>query len=403
MDGLSGDHKLARGQTDSGNAPAFLPVILAPTFNNASTLREVLWQVQSAGVPVIVVDDGSTDDTPAVLRNYPAITVLRHPANCGKAGALHTGFARARRLGFTHVLTIDSDGQHDPAEIGGLLEIARRSPQALVLGTRSAETAGYPWRSKFGRSVSNSLVWMESGLKVIDTQCGYRVYPIELVNSVPCAAARYAYETEILTRAAWNHWEVVQIDVACRYFQGEARVSHFRPFLDSAQVLLMHGRLLPLSLWQWIKRGAAPLMSKERWRQWRATPEGRNRIAGGLAVGVFFACQPFYGVQAVLSVVLARMLRLNYAAALLGSQLSMPPLSVALIAGAFGVGHLLLHGNWPGQDVWHVAHASTRLLSAPGHLLMDWMVGSVVLGTTLGVFTYFTARAALALRAAPSA
>jgi hypothetical protein len=221
-----------------------VPVILTPTFNNAATLGDVLRRIAALQLPVIIINDGSTDQTADVLKQFPTVYVLTHQVNQGKAAALRTGFEEAVRRGFTHALTIDTDGQHDPEQIPQLLEEARQSPAALVLGRRERRIAGYPRRNRFGRWFSNTLVWLESGLRVDDSQCGLRVYPLHAICAIDCPASRYGYETEILTQAAWRGIGVVEVPVHCRYSETGEQVSHFRPLADSARALAMHGRLL---------------------------------------------------------------------------------------------------------------------------------------------------------------
>jgi hypothetical protein len=230
----------------SDQAPSILvsPAIIAPTFNNAATLGEVLRQIGAIDVPVIVINDGSTDQTAAVLKQFSNYSVLTHPVNRGKAAALRTGFDEALHRGFTHALTIDTDGQHDPEQIPQLLAQARCSPAALVLGRRERRIAGYPRRNRFGRWFSNTLVRLESGLRVDDSQCGLRVYPLNLICGIDCPASRYGFETEILTKAAWSGIAVVEVPIRCTYSQRGKQVSHFRPLADSLAALAMHGRLL---------------------------------------------------------------------------------------------------------------------------------------------------------------
>src|SRR5688572_10593593 len=136
----------------------FNPVVVAPTYNNARTLRAVIDGVTSRRLRLIVVDDGSTDETPAILNSRAQdgqVTVLAHERNRGKAAALRTAFAAAADAGFTHAVSIDTDGQHDPAEIPKLLARARETPEALVLGLRDESAPGYPGKSRLGRRVSN--------------------------------------------------------------------------------------------------------------------------------------------------------------------------------------------------------------------------------------------------------
>src|SRR5215218_9233132 len=181
----------------------FSPVVVAPTHNNARTLRDVVLRILGVGVPVIVVNDGSTDETANVLRTLQAdegIRVVTHEANRGKAAALQSGFAAAEAAGYSHAITIDTDGQLDPEEIPLLIAAAQESPGALIVGTRDETKADYPARSRTGRRVSNLLVRLESGVRVSDSQCGFRVYPLRLVRGARCGAGYYGFETEIITR-----------------------------------------------------------------------------------------------------------------------------------------------------------------------------------------------------------
>jgi uncharacterized protein (DUF2062 family) len=369
----------------------FSPVVVAPSYNNAATLAEVVRQIDRLGYPLIVVNDGSTDSTPAVLQKFPSLQVLSHPVNRGKAAALHSGFAAAAEHGFTHALTIDTDGQHDPLEIPKLLELSRRRPAALILGTRDPATPGYPLRGKLGRGLSNALIWLECGVRVADSQCGLRVYPLELIAATPCGAGRYGFETEILTRAAWAGRPILQMPVSCRYFPPAQRVSHFRLIGDSLNGVRLHLRLLLGAAWRCARR--------RNFAARRSDPAGaaasRGQFAAGLALGVFIACLPIFGVQGIVSFLLARRLNVSRVSAVAGSLMSTPPLGAVLIFASIAAGHLLLHGAWLGAAYWRAVHGSLWTLLKMS--FADWAVGGVVLGLILSVLTYAIARAALRL------
>jgi len=237
------------------DAKPFLAVVIAPTYNNAGTIAGVLDRIDAAGFPVIVVNDGCTDGTGATLRTWlsrgGARTVLTHAQNSGKAAALRTGFEHAGDAGFTHAVTIDTDGQHDPEEIVRLVDAARANPTSLVLGVRSASIEGYPARSMTGRRLSNFFVRIESGARVTDSQSGFRVYPIGLVRTVRGFSQRFGFETEILTRAAWAGCVIVEVPISSRYFPPGERVTHFRPVMDSVRSVGMHLRLLLRAVVPW--------------------------------------------------------------------------------------------------------------------------------------------------------
>ncbi|HEX8916650.1 MAG TPA: DUF2062 domain-containing protein [Humisphaera sp.] len=398
-------------------AAAFRPVVIAPTFNNAGTLPDVLRRLDAQHVPVIAVNDGSTDGTAAVLARWAAEPgpaarhVESHPRNRGKAAALRTGFARAAALGFTHALSIDTDGQLAPEQVPDALAVARANPDALVLGVRDDTAPDYPGRSRLGRRVANMLVRMESGVRVADSQCGLRVYPLAMTQSVRCRAGRYGYETEVIVRAAWAGWPVAEVPASCTYFQGDRRVSHFRPVVDSLRASAMHARLVARTLLP-IRHGrrhepggpaagAGPTWRRllnwmnpfDAWRQLRADrPQGADRtaMAGGIAIGAFIGSLPLYGVQAPLGLYVARRLSLNPWAVVLGTQVAFPPLGIALAVAAVGAGHLVLHGHIPPPSDFAPLWEGWRgLLNLGAWFFVDWAVGSVVVGAVVMVAAFF--------------
>jgi uncharacterized protein (DUF2062 family) len=400
---------------------AFRPVVIAPTYNNVRTLGDVLDRVRAQGLHAIVVNDGSTDGTAEVLAarlagvHAGSLTVLTHRRNRGKGTALQTGFAAARRAGFTHAVTIDTDGQLDPEEIPLLLAAARRSPEALVIGRRDPRGDGYPAKSRIGRSISNAFVRLECGVRVDDSQCGFRVYPLGLLRAAGCCMDHYGFETEVITRAGWAGCPVEEVPVTCRYLAPERRVSHFRPFRDTIRGVLMHFYLTSRALAPFPKHPRWPVSRgvviadeepigrrllkwfspRQAWRQLRESRVGRTDLAAGLAAGVFIANLPAYGFQSLLSLYAARRLQLHPLSVLLGSHASTPPVGPLLVAAAIAVGHFVFHGALPAASDFDPRRAGWSGVVGP--ILLEWAVGGVLLGTAMAAATFAVAATAMRL------
>jgi hypothetical protein len=170
---------------------------------------------------------------------------------------LQTGCAAAASRGHSHAVTIDTDGQLDPEEIPALLAAARREPGALILGVRDETRQDYPARSRIGRRLSNLAIRLECGAAVRDSQCGFRVYPLQRLDLGRVRAGRFGFEAEVITRAVWAGCGVVHVPVSTRYFPGAGRVTHFKPLRDTLHGVGLHGRLLLTALGRRVKQRAA--------------------------------------------------------------------------------------------------------------------------------------------------
>jgi glycosyltransferase involved in cell wall biosynthesis len=215
---------------DCGRPAAGNAVVIVPVYNHGASVAAVIQKVLLLKFPVMVVDDGSTDDTYENIRSIPGIQVLRHDVNMGKGAALVTGMkATAREIRWA--VTIDADGQHDPADISSLLATANENPGAVVIGNRTGMDAA-PWTSRFGRKFSNFWLRMSGVPPVTDSQSGFRVYPLPEVLHLGVKARRYQYELEVLAKAAWRGIGIVETPVSVTYLPPGQRISHFRPWRD---------------------------------------------------------------------------------------------------------------------------------------------------------------------------
>ena len=215
--------------------------VLVPTYNNAGAIAAVVRGCVASGLVVVVVDDGSTDGSGRLAADAGA-AVLAHPVNQGKGRALLTGMRHLAREGFTHAICLDADGQHDPADIPDFVAAIEAEPESLYAGVRDLSTA--PEISRFGRRMSNYWIWVETGWKVADSQCGLRAYPLAAVLALGLEGSRYDLEVEVLVRALWAGTPVRDRPCRVYYPRPEDRVTSFRPFVDNTRIVWMNARLL---------------------------------------------------------------------------------------------------------------------------------------------------------------
>ncbi len=188
-----------------------------------------------AHVPdVLVVDDGSRDATADAARRAGA-WVLRHPRNLGKGAAIAAAANEALRGGFTALLTVDADGQHDGADLPRFLEAHQRSPGTLWVGWRRGALGRAPRARRLGNRFSNYALRILAGVGLPDTQCGLRLYPVELLRRLSLRGSRYEAEAELLVKAAALGWSLQPLPVNSRFEDGRP-TSHYRPWSDTARI-----------------------------------------------------------------------------------------------------------------------------------------------------------------------
>jgi glycosyltransferase involved in cell wall biosynthesis len=207
--------------------------IIIPVYNHAGQIEEVIRQALELDLPIIVVDDGSTDATPEILRGIEKISVVRHPVNLGKGAAILSGFAAAVEQRCNWAITLDGDGQHRPRDAHALLLAVADGRRAMVVGRREGMIGkNVPWTSRFGRGFSNFWVWVSGGPLIQDSQSGFRLYPLPESLHLGIKARRYQFEVEILVRARRSGMDTLEAPIQVVYQARGKRVSHFRPWLD---------------------------------------------------------------------------------------------------------------------------------------------------------------------------
>lgn len=236
----------------------FKPCALVPTYDNPRTVEQVVRGVGAFVEPVLLVDDGSGPEgraaCEAVARAGLAQLIVREK-NGGKGAAVKTGLAHAKGLGFTHVVQVDADGQHDLGRIPSLLAAAARDPAALVLGhPEYDETA--PRVRLVARRFTQFWIELETKPGLIqDAMVGFRVYPVEATLAAGAQGDRMDFDVEITVRMAWAGVPIVNVPVKVRYLtKSEGGVSHFQPFWDNLRFSWLHTRLCTTLFFRWLGR-----------------------------------------------------------------------------------------------------------------------------------------------------
>ncbi len=244
----------------------FKPCLLIPHFCHVAQLSRFLPSLADKGLPIVVVDDGSPLETQdrlqALCAPFECVTVVLRAANGGKGAATVSGLQWADQHAYTHVVSMDADGQHDPADLPDMLETARRHPEHIV-SARPLFGDDIPSARLHGRKITNTLVRIEAAdWRLLDAMCGFRIYPVAMTLAL-CRELGWRtymeFDVEILVRAAWRGMEVHYVPSKVVYPEDGA--SHFRMFKDNTRLTVMHITLLlgalarsPVLLWRSLRR-----------------------------------------------------------------------------------------------------------------------------------------------------
>jgi glycosyltransferase involved in cell wall biosynthesis len=321
-------------------------LVVIPVYNHAATVRAVAEAALREGHEVLVVDDGSTDGSLDRLAGL-GIQRLRGPRNRGKGDAILRAAVLAG-ASYDAILTLDADGQHDPADARLLLEAARDTWPAILVGERRMDAGNSPRASRFGRAFSNFWVRLECGQSLADSQSGYRLYPVPFLLSWHFFTRGFCFEIEALVRAAWAGLPLVSVPVSVYYPPGDERVSHFHKFRDNLRLTCLHTALVVRSLLPWPHRRLLPRPPRaaftlggflRRLSREHASP---GELAAAVGLGIFLGALPIIPFGLAVIVYVNRKLHLNQLAGAAASNLCIAPFVPFLCIQA---GHLLLHGR----------------------------------------------------------
>ena len=353
-----------------------------PTYNNEKTVARVIADVRRYCAHVLVVNDGSTDSTAQILAAEGVGTISYAP-NRGKGYAIRRALRYAEEHGYRYMITIDSDGQHFASDIPKFVEEIEKTPDALLVGARNLRSDNMPGKNTFANKFSNFWFRVETGMRLDDTQSGFRLYPVRRMKGMRFLTRRYEFEVEVLVRAAWRGIAVRNIPVNVFYPEKDERVTHFRPGKDFTRISILNtflvlGALLFYYPWRFLRS-----LTKENIRRFVTDNITRSRdsnpqLAASIGLGIFFGIAPLWGYQMIAAGVTAHFTRLNKAVAILSSNISIPPMIPFILYGSYWTGAQVLRRAMP-------LSLSDITLERAAADMFQYVVGSFVMAAVCAV------------------
>lgn len=357
--------------------------VIIPTYNNAKTLKRVIdgVLVYAENVPIIVVNDGSSDDTSSILKEYNnKIIIINNEVNLGKGISLRKAFKYALEKGIKHAITIDSDGQHYPEDIPLFLEVLQKKPGALIMGSRNMNQRGIPGKSSFGNKFSNFWFKVETGITLPDTQTGFRLYPLEPISKIKLFTTKFETEIEVIVKLAWKKVEIIPISINVLY-DSEERVSHFRPFKDFTRISILNTYLVTLTLLYYLPLRVLAVIKKEALKK----EETNLRKSISIGFGVFMGILPIWGFQLLVGIPLAVMFKLNKVLFISAANISIPPAIPFIIYFSYLMGTPFFENNTP------ITSWNNLTLEAIHINFVQYFLGGTLLAVVAGTLFFISA------------
>lgn len=365
--------------------------ILIPTYNNISELKTLCLALEAQDLFVLFVNDGSNDGTGAFLQKWipgKNAAYLEHEVNLGKGIALQNGFEYLERKGFSHAISMDSDGQHLPKDLEFFVEKIEEDPKAIWIGARNLNQDNVPIKSSFGNRFSNFWVWAQTGVKLADSQSGFRAYPLKYIQKINYKTQRFEFEIEVLIRNQWAGVPLKYFAIDVYYPPEEERISHFRPFKDFMRISYLNTVLTLIALfWIFPKRFINNIFKIKTWKylyqQTFYNPKDsylKKKLS--LSFGVFMGIVPIWGFQLLVGIPLAVFFKLNKGLFLIGANISIFPLTPLWWVLSLKVGQWIL-----GLDRFPIVWKEWNL-EAFKNMGLSFFLGGSVLAILMALLTF---------------
>jgi len=369
-----------------GKINALKVCVIIPTYNNAGTLAGIINDVAKYTKNIIVVNDGSTDDTQQIAESYPYIQLVSYAKNQGKGWALRKGFEHAVSLDYNYAITIDSDGQHFAKDIPTFTDKLESTPNSIIVGSRNMHQATVPGKSSFGHKFSNFWFKVETNIDCPDTQSGFRLYPLQSLKDIRFVTRKYEFEIEVLVRGAWKGVGIDSVPVTVYYAPKEIRVSHFRPFRDFTRVSILNVFLVAIAF-AYIKPRDffINLFQKKKAKQMFIEQllnfnQSDQLKAASIGLGVCVGILPIWGFQLLVGLFFAAIFKLNKPLVIVCSHISIPPMIPLVIFLSYKTGEY-----WMGDKTVSMAYSSHISLTSIRQHMEQYIYGSITLAIISGI------------------
>lgn len=361
--------------------------VIIPTYNNGTSLSGVISDVAEYTDHIIVVNDGSTDNTQAIIDSFSFVQSISYTKNVGKGWALRQAIALAGEKGYQYAITIDSDGQHFAKDLPTFIAKLSDEKNAIIIGARNMNQSTVPGGSSFGNRFSNFWFRVETGIKATDTQSGYRLYPLGEIKEMRFFTSKYEWEIEVLVRAAWKGVKIISVPVTVYYAPKEERLSHFRPFTDFFRISILNTIFVLVSFLYIRPRNFLRSISniknfKQLLNDHLYNPHHSPELkACSVAFGVFMGIIPIWGFQLVTAIFMAIVLKLNKPLVILAANISIPPMIPLIIFASYKAGSV-----WMGNNAMPISYSRTLSLESIQKNFQQYIYGSITLAIVSGVF-----------------
>ncbi len=370
--------------------------VIIPTYNNEKTIEKVILDTLEFTDRIIIVNDGATDTTPQLISKYKEqLTIITQSVNKGKGMALRTAFIEASKIGYRYAITIDSDGQHFPNDFELFLNEIEKNPDALIIGARNMNSENVPGKSSFGNKFSNFWFWVETGIKMPDTQSGYRLYPIQKLEKIHFFTNRFEFEIEVIVKASWNRIPVTSIPIQVYYAVAGERISHFRPGKDFTRISFLNTYLValaflfykPLKFFRQFSWSNIVQFCKDNFLN-PSEPIWRQALS--VSVGMFFGIVPIWGYQLVSAIAAAYFLKLNKPVVIVVANISFPPMIPIILIASIKTGEFFtgIKSTFTIDDITLENVKSNLYVYMIGACILS-IISAIISGVLAYVLLYF--------------